>query len=461
MTRQILLWTPLQALWAALLLAVMPLASWAEDSRPRLAVLDFAVSGVDAQAGAAMAARVESALSSWGQFRLVSRSHVADMLREQNFQLSDMVGSQDRAAEFGRMLGAEWIVAGRILRDEMAGSVVVSASLINAQTGEALRAASIEESEPKRLAGRAQELAAALAGRKLPLPPDRRALAAAVLGILAVVALVGAAWAWRRNGTEPVQAAPAKTSSLGASPTLPEPPSILDGADYPDHYKSKSIALIHQDILISKEDVNLANQESPIDLRGSSSLNWNGPPIETLKGALEALGRRQPAFHTRLWTERAGTPGPSTRDIATVPRRHEAQYKIGEAIELRFKTDRDCYLTLINFGSSGAATLLFPNSFAREALMKAGQTLTIPQPEWGFELVQQGPPGEETVVALATEKPIEAFMVDFQKSEEAFAALKPQALARDIGVVRAKLFDPAKPASWSESRCRWKVLPQG
>lgn len=81
-------------------------------------------------------------------------------------------------------------------------------------------------------------------------------------------------------------------------------------------------------------------------------------------------------------------------------------YRIGEKATFYFQTNRDAYVTLINKGTSGKVTVLYPNPYVPEEQVKAGTRYTIPGPEAGYELPLSGPPGEEMVWAVATLKPI-------------------------------------------------------
>jgi len=75
---------------------------------------------------------------------------------------------------------------------------------------------------------------------------------------------------------------------------------------------------------------------------------------------------------------------------------------IGQTVSFSFVSDRDCYLTLIDVGTSGTVTVLFPNQFHKDNFVKAGQEITIPDSSMGFKIQAQGPPGREMVKAIAT-----------------------------------------------------------
>ncbi|MFT7459841.1 MAG: hypothetical protein ACI909_002524 [Planctomycetota bacterium] len=75
-------------------------------------------------------------------------------------------------------------------------------------------------------------------------------------------------------------------------------------------------------------------------------------------------------------------------------------YQTGDRVTVSVSSDRDCKLTLINIGTSGRVTVLFPNRFQRSNLIRAGQVVRIPENTAGVDYLVQGPPGIETLVAL-------------------------------------------------------------
>jgi len=93
-----------------------------------------------------------------------------------------------------------------------------------------------------------------------------------------------------------------------------------------------------------------------------------------------------PAYGIRLWTA-------------------QREYRIGETIRFHAEVDKDCYLTLIDQGTSGGVTILFPNGYHPNNFVHAGEGVAIPAASYGFEIVVQPPAGHERVVAIATERP--------------------------------------------------------
>jgi len=73
------------------------------------------------------------------------------------------------------------------------------------------------------------------------------------------------------------------------------------------------------------------------------------------------------------------------------------------------EAERDCYLTLIDIGTSGNLTVLFPNAYDRNNRIQAGRRYEIPGTSYGFDIHVGGPPSIERVKAIATTQPFTLF----------------------------------------------------
>ena len=59
-------------------------------------------------------------------------------------------------------------------------------------------------------------------------------------------------------------------------------------------------------------------------------------------------------------------------------RSHSESYRIGDAISFSVKSEQDCYLTVLNVGTTGKTTVLFPNSFRRKNHIVANKLFFLP-----------------------------------------------------------------------------------
>ena len=159
-------------------------------------------------------------------------------------------------------------------------------------------------------------------------------------------------------------------------------------------------------------------------------------------------------FKVELWT--APAPDEGARDLAVTAKRKKAAYRTGQKIVVGFRASRDCHLTLLNIGTSGKLTVLFPNSQHQDNFIQAGREYQIPADEDDFEYLLQGPPGVEKLKAVATLKKIALLESQFAPDGALFRTVEAATGARDIGVIQKKV--AAVPgAEWAEAACEFKV----
>jgi len=87
------------------------------------------------------------------------------------------------------------------------------------------------------------------------------------------------------------------------------------------------------------------------------------------------------------------------------------QFSPGTTIQVRVRNDetRNLYIGVLAIGSNGDLVVLFPNDWdAPEdaALVEAGQTLTVPDPQGGFQFVVRPPAGFFELLVLASTEPL-------------------------------------------------------
>jgi Domain of unknown function (DUF4384) len=72
---------------------------------------------------------------------------------------------------------------------------------------------------------------------------------------------------------------------------------------------------------------------------------------------------------------------------------------VGEATYFTVTTTKDCYLTLINISGKDQGTVILPNKFTQDNLIKAGQAFNFPTDKDGYDFKFEDK-GTETVIAL-------------------------------------------------------------
>ncbi|MGA1824413.1 MAG: DUF4384 domain-containing protein [bacterium] len=117
------------------------------------------------------------------------------------------------------------------------------------------------------------------------------------------------------------------------------------------------------------------------------------PSIEKV-GLLEerppsrSITPRQPGFKIDIWTDKK-------------------EYMIGDSLTIYVRSDMDCYVNILDIGTSGNPTLIFPNSLHKANFIKGGTTYSIPGDFFGFTIEVLGPTGVERIQAIATLEPFD------------------------------------------------------
>ncbi len=80
---------------------------------------------------------------------------------------------------------------------------------------------------------------------------------------------------------------------------------------------------------------------------------------------------------------------------------------IGEAVTFHAEADADGYLTLVDLGTDGKVTILFPNPYDRDNRVSAGQEVTFPSAGMESEIRAMPPAGRGMVRAFLTPLPLD------------------------------------------------------
>ncbi len=82
-------------------------------------------------------------------------------------------------------------------------------------------------------------------------------------------------------------------------------------------------------------------------------------------------------------------------------------FGLGELVSFTARSEREGYLTLVDLGTDGTVTVLFPNPFESDNRIQAGRAFTFPTEAMDFEIPAQPPIGRGMVRAFVTEQPLE------------------------------------------------------
>lgn len=141
----------------------------------------------------------------------------------------------------------------------------------------------------------------------------------------------------------------------------------------------------------------------------------------------------------KVWVQGAREAPPRTRDIWLMAREQRgASFAIGDEIRVGVQADRDCHVMLINVGSSGRASQIYPGPDALGRTVRVVGDSTAWFPQSGDRFMLGGPAGRERVRALAS---VDAALLD--------------------GVAMAQVLGGACPAGWVEASCEFTVCDRG
>ena len=188
--------------------------------------------------------------------------------------------------------------------------------------------------------------------------------------------------------------------------------------------------------------------ENGFDITNEMYQKWT---LNFLDEKLSGIKQAKSTFKIELWTAKRTEGIEGVRDIKILARR----YRIGDKVVVHFRSDRDCYLTLFNIGTSGKLTVLFPNYLFQNNFTSANRVYAIPGDEYPFEYELSGPPGVETIKAIATTSKLNLLDFEFSK-EEFFHSVESGVAARDISIV-AKKMEEVPVDSWAEVMCEFEV----
>jgi uncharacterized caspase-like protein len=141
-------------------------------------------------------------------------------------------------------------------------------------------------------------------------------------------------------------------------------------------------------------------------------------------------------------------------DVAMLP---GSDLGIGDTVQLQVTSERDGYLVLLDVNAAGELVQLFPNQYSdkagKENRVTAGQTLSVPDPYYGFELTVGGPAGAGRLLAVVSAEPIDVATLLAQNKDLAVVARPEDYLAE----VSQKLRETYHDEDGRNRRRQWSV----
>jgi hypothetical protein len=114
-----------------------------------------------------------------------------------------------------------------------------------------------------------------------------------------------------------------------------------------------------------------------------------------------------PGFPSNVeaWTRLPGKNSTS-RGLRVEVWTERVSYGVDAEVTFHVRSNRDCYVSLLDLQTSGGVYVLFPNAFQKENRVLANQVYSIPGSEAPFSINASGPTGVEGVKAIASIRPL-------------------------------------------------------
>jgi metacaspase-1 len=152
---------------------------------------------------------------------------------------------------------------------------------------------------------------------------------------------------------------------------------------------------------------------------------------------LSSLSNDNPPFGVEVWANKssAGTRDLMVAELEEAEDEKYMQAKLGDVLRFHFQAEEDCYLALINVGTSGKVNVLFPNKLYPDGRVVGGQEYRTrsfkgdkaAQIPLTIKLDPKGKAGREFVQVIASREPI-----DFAALKGKMGSQFAQAMTRDL-----------------------------
>ncbi|MCK5897138.1 MAG: DUF4384 domain-containing protein [Cocleimonas sp.] len=99
----------------------------------------------------------------------------------------------------------------------------------------------------------------------------------------------------------------------------------------------------------------------------------------------------------------------------------KSSYRLGEKMSLTVTSNTRCYLSIVDFGTSGSANILFPNAYQKDNLLPTNRSLTIPNSQ--FDIKIGGKAGTEKLWAVCRLDNTPPFTPDYDFQQSIFLSV--------------------------------------
>lgn len=166
------------------------------------------------------------------------------------------------------------------------------------------------------------------------------------------------------------------------------------------------------------------------------------PTSYALPNPLAPLG---PIIESRLWT----LTNPE-RNFTVFLNTDSPNYQLNDYLTLGVHVKDDAHIVILNWDSTGKLTLLFPNVYQHDNLIKAGTTHVFPYRQSDFDFLLSGPPGVERLKVIALRHTIDSKTItDFFPAEDSSFQSVPNPKRLEIEEKILSYLHRIKPSDWA------------
>ena len=152
-----------------------------------------------------------------------------------------------------------------------------------------------------------------------------------------------------------------------------------------------------------------------------------------------------PIIESRLWTLTN-----SERNFTVFLNTDSPNYHLNDYLTLRVLVKNDAHIVILNWDSTSKLTLLFPNGYQQDNLVKANTTHAFPEPQSDFDFLLSGPPGVERLKVIALRHATDSKkIIDFFPSEDSSFQSVPNSKRLEIEKKILSYLHQIKPSDWA------------
>lgn len=138
-------------------------------------------------------------------------------------------------------------------------------------------------------------------------------------------------------------------------------------------------------------------------------------------------------------------PGANKIDVEAWVDKPSLTYVVGQPLRVMVRPRQDAYITVVDVGSSGRVSVLYPNHFQRNAKVRAGSIVMIPGDQAKWQINVSGPAGTDLIKVFASRQPLT--LPELEQLVRTSEASPLMTLGRSADEVTRDLVAQLKPAT--------------